>query len=394
MKEIYKSYRFRIYPNKEQQKILARYFGSVRFVYNHFLAERKKQYEETGRSDNYYTQAKALTELKHSEEFLWLSEINSQTLQHALRHLESAYVNFFRGTAKFPVFKSKKAKNSFSIPQNCTISDGRIYIPKFKEGFKVKEHRKVKGIIKSMTISLTPAGKYYVSILSKENYKAIDKTGKVVGIDLGLKDFVITSDGEKYKNHRFLKQYEKELAIAQKHLSRKQHGSNSYEKQRRKVARIYEKIANCRMDNQHKVSIDLIRNYDVICLEGLNIKGMVKNHRLAKAINDASWGQFVSMLSYKAELNDKQVVKIDRWYPSSKTCHNCGWVNEGLKLSDRQWTCPHCGEVIDRDVNAAKNILSEGLRNISVGHTDYTDGDRVRLNDEHQSVKSERRPQL
>ena len=394
MKEIYKSYRFRIYPNKEQQAVLARYFGSVRFVYNHFLAERKKQYEETSRSDNYYAQAKALTELKHSEEFSWLSEINSQTLQHALRHLETAYVNFFRGKAKFPVFKSKKAKNSFSVPQHCTISDGRIYIPKFKEGIKVKEHCKVKGIIKSMTISLTPSGKYYVSILSKENYKIIDKTGKVVGIDLGLKDFVITSDGKKYKSHRYLKQYEKELATAQKHLSRKQHGSNSYEKQRRKVARIYEKISNCRTDRQHKVSLDLVRNYDVICLEDLNIKGMIKNHRLAKAINDASWGQFVSMLTYKAELNDKQIVKIDRWYPSSKTCHHCGWVNEGLKLSDRQWVCPHCGEMIDRDVNAAKNILSEGLRNISAGHVDYTDGDRVRLNNEHQSVKLERSPRF
>ena len=394
MKEIYKSYRFRIYPNKEQQAVLARYFGSVRFVYNHFLAERKRQYEETNSSDSYYAQAKALTELKHTEEFSWLSEINSQTLQHALRHLETAYVNFFRGNAKFPSFKSKKAKNSFTVPQHCTISGGRIYIPKFKEGIKVREHRKVRGIVKSMTISLTPAGKYYVSILSKENYEAIGKTGKVVGIDLGLKDFVITSDGRKYKNHRYLKQYGKKLATAQKHLSRKQHGSNSYEKQRRKVAAIHEKIANCRMDNQHKVSIDLIRNYDVICLEDLNIKGMVKDHRLSKAINDASWGQFVSMLSYKAEINDKQVVKIDRWYPSSKTCHNCGWVNEGLKLSDRQWVCPHCGEVIDRDVNAAKNILSEGLRNISVGHTDYTDGGRIRLSNEHQPVKSGRSPRF
>ena len=394
MKEIYKSYRFRICPNKEQQAVLARYFGSVRFVYNHFLAERKRQYEETNSSDSYYAQAKALTELKHTEEFSWLSEINSQTLQHALRHLETAYVNFFRGNAKFPSFKSKKAKNSFTVPQHCTISGGRIYIPKFKEGIKVREHRKVRGIVKSMTISLTPAGKYYVSILSKENYEAIGKTGKVVGIDLGLKDFVITSDGRKYKNHRYLKQYGKKLATAQKHLSRKQHGSNSYEKQRRKVAAIHEKIANCRMDNQHKVSIDLIRNYDVICLEDLNIKGMVKDHRLSKAINDASWGQFVSMLSYKAEINDKQVVKIDRWYPSSKTCHNCGWVNEGLKLSDRQWVCPHCGEVIDRDVNAAKNILSEGLRNISVGHTDYTDGGRIRLSNEHQPVKSGRSPRF
>ena len=288
MKQIYRTYKFRIYPSKEQQNILARYFGSVRFVYNHFLSERKQQYEKTQHSDDYYKQAKSLTELKKQEEYFWLKEINSQTLQHALRHLETAYVNFFRGTAKFPNFKSKKNKNSFSVP----------------------------------------------------------------------------------------------------------HGSNSYEKQRRKVAKIYEKISSCRLDMQHKVSLDLIRKYDIICLEDLNIKGMVKNHRLAKAINDASWGQFVSMLTYKAELNDKQVVKIDRWYPSSKICHNCRWVNEGLKLSDRQWVCPQCGEIIDRDINAAKNILSEGIRKISVGHTDYTDGDRVRLDNKRQLMKSEGSPRF
>lgn len=394
MKETYRTYKFRLCPNKEQQNTLARYFGSVRFVYNYFLAERKRQYEKTQHSDDYYKQAKSLTLLKKQEEYSWLKEINSQTLQHALRHLDTAYVNFFRGTAKFPNFKSKKNKNSFSVPQNCTLNDGRIYIPKFKEGIKVKEHRKVKGIIKQMTISLTPTGKYYVSILTQEQYEMIPQTGKSVGIDLGLKDFVITSDCKKYKNHRYIKHYEKELAVAQKHLSRKQNGSNSYEKQRRKVAKIYEKISNCRLDNLHKVSLDLIRKYDKICLEDLNIKGMVKNHRLAKAISDASWGQFVSMLTYKAELNDKQVIKIDRFYPSSKTCNHCGWINEGLKLSDRQWVCPHCGEVIDRDVNAAKNILAEGLRKISVGRTDYTDGDRIRLSNEHPSEKSERSPRL
>ena len=394
MKQIYRTYKFRIYPSKKQQAILARYFGSVRFVYNHFLAERKQQYEETQHSDDYYKQAKSLTELKKQEEYSWLKEINSQTLQHALRHLETAYVNFFRGTAKFPNFKSKKNKNSFSVPQNCSLSSGRIYIPKFKEGIKVKEHRKVKGLVKQMTISLTPTGKYYVSILTEELYEAIQKANKSVGIDLGLKDFVITSEGKKYKNHRYIKQYEKELAIAQKHLSRKQHGSNSYEKQRRKVAKIHEKISSCRLDMQHKVSLDLIRKYDIICLEDLNIKGMVKNHRLAKSISDVSWGQFVSILIYKAEQNDKQVIKIDRWYPSSKTCHNCGWVNEGLKLSDRQWVCPHCGEIIDRDINAAKNILSEGIRKISVGHTDYTDGDGARLGNERLSAKAGGSPQF
>ena len=279
-------------------------------------------------------------------------------------------------------------------PQFVSIDCKRVYFPKFKEGIRCVFHQTVKGKILTATFIKTQTNKYFVSIITEQNLEQKPKTEKEVGIDLGIKDLIITSEGKKYKNHRYIKQYEKELAIAQKHLSRKQHGSNSYEKQRRKVAKIYEKISSCRLDMQHKVSLDLVRKYDIICLEDLNIKGMIKNHRLAKAINDASWGQFVSMLTYKAELNDKQVIKIDRWYPSSKTCHNCGWVNEGLKLSDRQWVCPHCGEIIDRDINAAKNILSEGIRKISVGHTDYTDGDGVRLGNEHPSVKSERSPRL
>ena len=313
MKVILKTYKYRMYPNKEQEQILAKYFGAVRFVYNHFLAERKQQYEENGKSDNYYAQAKTLTKLKKQEEYLWLKEINSQTLQFTLRNLETAYTNFFRGNARFPRFKAKKNGGSFHIPQHCSVENGRIYIPKFKGGIKIVEHRPFKGgDVRNMTISVTPSGEYYVSILTQVAYEPLQKTNAKVGIDLGLKDLVITSDGKKYSSNKFIKRYSKELAKAQKHLSRKQKGSNSWDRQRIKVARIQEKIHNCRFDKLHKISIDLIRNYDVICCEDLNVKGMQRNHKLAQTISDASWGAFLSMLTYKAVMNNKQVVKIER----------------------------------------------------------------------------------
>ena len=370
--------------------MLAKYFGSVRFVYNHFLAERKRQYEENGKSDNYYAQARTLTKLKKQEEYKWLKEINSQTLQFALRNLETSHTNFSRGNAKFPRFKAKNSGGSFHIPQSCSIGNGKIYIPKFKDGIKIVEHRSFKGgEVRNMTISVTPSGKYYVSILTKVSYEPLQKTKAKVGIDLGLKDLVITSDGKKYSSNKFIKHYSKELAKAQKHLSKKKKGSNSWDRQRIKVARIQEKIHNCRFDKLHKISTDLVRHYDVICCEDLNVKGMQRNHKLAQAISDASWGEFLLMLTYKAVMNDKQVVKIGRYYPSSKTCHCCGWVKEDLQLKDREWTCPHCGNTLDRDVNAAMNILQEGLRNTSAGTVDYTDGADVRPYQGQSAMKSE-----
>ena len=289
MKVILKTYKYRMYPNKEQQQMLAKYFGSVRFVYNHFLAERKQQYEKNGKSDNYYAQASTLTKLKKQEEYKWLKEINSQTLQFALRNLETAYTNFFRGNARFPRFKAKKNGGSFHIPQHCSIGDGKIYIPKFKDGIKIVEHRPFKGSeVRNMTISVTPSGKYYVSILTQISYEPLQKTNAKVGIDLGLKDLVITSDNKKYSSNKFIKRYSKALAKAQKHLSKKQKGSNGWDRQRIKVARIQEKIHNCRFDKLHKISTDLVRHYDVICCEDLNVKGMQRNHKLAKSISDAS----------------------------------------------------------------------------------------------------------
>ena len=366
MKTIFHTYKFRLKPNSEQKILLAKHFGCARFVFNHFLAERQEEYKNEGKSSNYYTQQARLAELKKGE-YEWLKEVNSQTLQVALRNMDTAYQNFFKKKSGFPNFKSKKSKNTFSVPQNCSVDEYKIYIPKFREGIAYFKDRKVKGVVKSMTLSLTPSGKYFVSILTEQQYEPIAKTGKVVGIDLGLKDFVITSDGEKYKNNRFLTKYQNKLAIAQKHLSRKQKGSNNFEKQRVKVARLYEKVSNARKDYLHKVSLDLVRNYDIVCLEDLNVKGMMKNHRLARQISDVAWGEFVGMLTYKADLNDKEIVKIDRFYPSSKTCHNCGYVKKDLKLSDRKWVCPECGANLDRDVNAAMNILSAGLADYTCG---------------------------
>ena len=389
MKEVLKSYRYRIEPNAEQKILLNKHFGSVRYVYNHFLNERKNQYRETKKSDNYVAQANKLTKLKKEENTVWLKEINSQTLQQTLKNLEAAYLNFFRGNAEFPSFKSKRSKNSFRVPQHITVEDNKIFVPKFNDGIKLIKHREFKGEIRQCTFSRDCRNQYFVSILVAAIHEPYVQTGKSVGIDLGIKDFAITSDGTKYKNYRYTKRYERELKVAQQHLSRKQKGSHQSEKQRLKVARIHEKISNSRKDTLHKISTKLIRYYDLICLEDLNVKGMVKNHKLAKHISDCGWGLFVSMLEYKANWNDKQIVRINRFFPSSKICNECGWIKSDLTLNDREWVCESCGCEHDRDVNAAKNILTEGVNLLSVGTTEYTDGDGVRLRNKQLSVKSE-----
>jgi putative transposase len=362
MKVINKVYKFRIYPTKEQEMLLNKHFGCSRFVYNYFLNERKEQYQETNKSDNYYKQAKSLTELKKQDEYNWLKEVNSQTIQFSLRNLDTAYDRFFRKLAQFPKFKSRKHKNTFTIPQFGRLKNNIIYIPKFKEGIKVKlDKREVKGKIGKMNITKTPTGKYYVSIFTEQTIEQLSKTNKQCGIDLGLKDFVITSDGIKFKNNRYTKKYARELKKAQQHLSRKEKGSNGFEKQKLKVAKIHEKIASCRLDTLHKVSKELIEEYDLISIEDLNVKGMIKNHKLSKHIADVSWGNFVKLLEYKCDWYGKELIKINRFYPSSKTCSSCGWINQELKLSDRKWTCK-CGKTHDRDINASKNILKEGLK--------------------------------
>ena len=303
--------------------------------------------------------------MKKQEETAWLKEVNAQTLQFAIRSLEAAFNNFFKKHAKFPKFKSKHSKNSFTVPQAASVAGCRLFIYKFKEGIKCRVHREIKGKIGKVTVTKTPSGKYFVSVFTEEEYiSSLKKTGKSVGVDMGLKDLLVTSEGETFKNNRYTRRYECKLAKAQRHLSRKKKGSRGFENQRLKVARLHEKIANSRADYLNKCSISLVRKYDTICIEDLNVKGMVKNHRLAKSVTDASWGSFVSMLIYKAEWNDKKVVKVDRYFPSSQTCNICGYVNKDIKdLSVREWECPECHTHHDRDVNAAINILHIGLNN-------------------------------
>ena len=331
--------------------------------------------------------------MKKQEETVWLNEVIAQSLQFALRSVDTAYTNFFKKIAKFPKFKSKHSKNSFTVPQNASIAGGRLFIPKFREGIKCRVHREIKGKIGKVTITKTPSGKYFVSVFTEEEYiTPIKKSGKSVGVDLGLKDLFVTSEGEIFKNNRYTKKYECRLTKAQRHLSRKVKGSKGFENQRLKVARFHEKISNSRADYLHKCSISLVRRYDTICIEDLNVKGIVKNHRLAKSVTDASWGTFVNMLTYKAEWNDKKIVKIDRFFPSSQTCSVCGYVNKETKdLSVREWECPVCHAHHDRDVNAAINILRIGLNNISAGTVDYTGGEEVRtdLSGSHFSLKPE-----
>ena len=393
MGKINRTYRFRLYPNEGQIELLAKHFGCTRYVYNFFLNQREEQYKLTGKGDNYYEQAKTLTALKKQEETAWLKEVNAQTLQFAIKSLEVAYTNFFKKRAKFPKFKSKHSKNSFTVPQFASVAGNRLFIPKFKEGIKCRVHREIKGKIGKVTITKTPSGKYFVSVFTEEEYVTpIKKTGKSVGVDMGLKDLLVTSEGETFKNNRYTRRYESKLAKAQKHLSRKKKDSRGFENQRLKVARLHEKISNSRADYLHKCSISLVRRYDTIYIEDLNVKGMTKNHRLAKSITDASWGSFVSMLTYKAEWNNKKVVKVDRYFPSSQTCNVCGYVNKDIKdLSVREWECPHCHANHDRDVNAAINILRIGLNNTSAGTVDYTGGEEVRtdLLESHSSEKPE-----
>lgn len=373
-----KSFKYKLKPNEEQIVLLNKHFGSIRFVHNHFLNERKLEYETNKNNINYYDNAKSLTELKKQQNFNWLNEINSQSLQDSLKNLETAYKNFFRFKKGFPKFKSKHTKNSFCIPQFVKLENGKLKIPKFKEPIDLILHRTFNGIIKQATISKTTTNEYFVSILVETTHKVLPKTGKSVGIDLGIKDFVITSEGYKFKNNRYTKTYANLLKKTQQHLSRKTKGSNRYYKQKLKVAKLHKKIANSRLDNLHKVSTELIKKYDTIILEDLNIKGMIKNHKLSKHIADASWSKFVELLTYKAEWNDKKIVKIDRFFPSSKTCNCCGYINQNLKLDIREWTCPSCNTKLDRDLNASINILKEGYKLISSGIDDNRSRGKIR----------------
>ena len=372
MKRIY-TYKFRLYPNKEQVIYLSKLFGCCRLVYNYFLNEKQIQYKETKSSDSYNIQQAKLTQLRKTSEYGFLNEIPLQVLQCSLRNMHTAFDRFYKHKGGYPNYKSKRDKQAFRMPQSFKLQNNKLYIPKLKTGIKCVVSKELVGEPCFATVTKTKSGKYFVSITVKQdNYTPYSHTNKSVGLDLGIKDLVITSDGVKYPRlKKQIKQLKRKLKHNQRHLSRKQHGSKRYEKQVLKCNRIYEKITNVKTDYIHKITTELVKSYDIIKVEDLDIKGMVKNHKLAEVINECNWGEFVRLLQYKCVWNNKQLVKVDKFYPSSQLCSNCGYKNIKLKsLNIRQWKCECCGSEHDRDVNAAINILKYN----SLGNTEYSRG--------------------
>ena len=361
-----KAYKYRIYPNKQQEELIQKTFGCCRFVYNQTLAYRKEKYEK---------EKKSLSKIDCNnwknrflkQEYQWLKEVDKFALDNAIINMDSAYQKFFKEHTGYPKFKSKhnhyKSYTTNFTNNNIEVSfdNNKIKLPKLK-WVKTKIHREFIGKIKSATISQVPSGKYYVSVLVETEHIPMESTGCAIGFDLGIKDLLITSNGEKKENPKYIKKYEDKLAKEQRKLSHKVKGSSNWNKQRIKVARIHEKIHNIRIDNLHKISHKLVNENQVIVSENLAVSNMVKNHNLAKAISDCGWSELTRQISYKSEWNDRQYIKIGRFTKSSQPCHVCGYINPDTKdLSVRKWTCPKCNTHHDRDINASKNLLKLAL---------------------------------
>ena len=360
---MYKAFKYRIFPTEPQKELIAKHIGHSRFVFNLALETKNAAYVSAKHNYSAFDLVKQLPELK--KELPWLKEVNSQSLQQSIQNMDIAFKMFFKG-AGFPKFKSKhRGKQSFSIPQNVIVENNLLIIPKFKEGIKMSFHRPTKGTIKSATISVTPTGKYFVSILCDTNTEIPTKApiteSTTIGIDLGIKHFAITSKGEVFENPKYLRKAQSKLKYIQRKYSK-----HKGKRTKKKLAKLHEDVVNKRKDFLHKVSTQLIRENQTIALETLAVKNMLKNHNLAQAISDVSWSTFVSMLEYKAEWYGKNILRIGQFAPSSKTC-SCGVINKDLKLSDREWTCKSCGTTHDRDILAACNIKSFALKNILSG---------------------------
>lgn len=374
METRHKAYKFRIYPNKEQQVLLAKTFGSVRLVYNHYLIAKTRTYEESGKSLSYTKCAADLVALKKEKEFL--QEVDSIALQQALRHLDTAFQNFFRDKSKgYPKFKSKKhhhySYSTVCVNNNIKLENSVLTLPKIGK-VRIKQHRAIPEgyTLKSVTVSQTPTGKYFASILF--DYEVDIQPAEfvnIIGLDFSMHDLFVSSEEEVQVDEQFLHYYRKaldKLAKEQRILSHRKKGSNRYYKQRKKVALLHEKIANQRKDYLHKLSRQIANAYDLVCVEDLNMQGMSQALSFGKSVSDNAWGMFLRFLDYKLAELGKMLVKIDKWFASSKTCHVCGYVHEELTLSTRKWECPICHTVHDRDKNAAQNIKIEGMRMVFV----------------------------
>ena len=360
-----RAYKYALFPDEEQSTQLSKTFGCVRFVFNAGLETKNTAYRMRGVSLTCFDLIKQTTEAK--KELTWLAEVPAQALQMSLRNLDNAFTNFFRHGAAFPRFKSRHRKQSFQLPQGVKVDfdNGKVFLPKCK-WMDAALHRRFEGTIKTTTVSRTPTGKYFVSILvdipiRSAKPKPVNPV-TAVGLDLGIKTFLVTSEGEEFENQKFLSRNLRRLRVEQRSLARKQKGSANREKQRLVVARLHEKIRNQRSDYLHKISTTLVESYDTICMEDLNVKGMVKNHCLARAIGEQGWSDFKRICEYKCETFGKHFIQIGRFQPSSKICSVCGATNHGLKLSNRSWQCASCSTIHDRDVNAAINIKDFGVR--------------------------------
>lgn len=371
----YRAYRYRLYPNKQQEVLLTKHFGCCRFIYNYALDKKVKTYQKDKSNLSRFDIQADLPKMKKSEEYSWLSEVNSLSLQAALANLDSAFVKFFREKKGFPKFKSKKDnRQSFSIPQNTRVNfeESKVYIPKFREGIKARFHRKFEGFVKTSVITRTPTNKYFISILVEVNEvdaapKPISEN-KAVGIDLGIKTFAVLSDGTEIQNHKYLKRSIKKVKRLQRSLSKKAKGSKNREKARLRLARAHERVCNQRNDFLHQVTHRLVANYDTICLETLSASNMIKNHHLAQALEDIAINRFNTLLEYKAKEYGVNILRIGRFEPSSKMC-TCGYINHNLTLSMRRWKCPVCGVVHDRDLLAANNIKRFAFNKLNTAGT-------------------------